>query len=156
LLKVFRGGGQIAAVPPQKTSPEQARNDSPHQAVPTSGRPAAETDASQAAASGEIKKSPASPTAAVVPPPDIPVAATTPDQSTNDAAKPGEPAPAAAGTPMPPAPGTSVAAAPPPAAAANLPQAIRPPPKPEVKAVVEVGRYTSDGQILGTLDPDDG
>jgi hypothetical protein len=161
LLKLFRGSTQIAAVPPEKASPTTASNDSKSQAEETNIHPSSESAAKESSATVETQKQPATAPAVSTVTPTVP--ATAPPAAvasvppvTESATKPADAAVAATVPAAPPSPDPAAIAAAKTAAAAALPQAVRPPPKVEVKPPVEVGRYTSDGQILAALDPDDG
>ncbi len=170
VLRMLRGGPQVADVPSQGPGPEVSppTPDTSSDTAPPTTPPATTPPTG---AGDQAARNVASPDAIEVAPPAAPAAA---------AADSGEPAP----TPPPAAPDVAVtpppdvSPAPPtppavntagPAPAAPLPEAVasadvpaktgrRPllPPAPAVKPPpMDVGRFTSDGQVLATLDPVD-
>lgn len=145
---------------PAKESEQTPSDGTTTKAGPAPGDIAAAPVATPATVPATAEPVPATPMPTLPPVPEVAPeapATTAPAATAPVVAKAATPAPstAAAPAPSPPPPATAE----PPQVASKLPVAPRnpmPPPKPEEKPPVEVGRYTSDGQVLATLQLNEG
>lgn len=152
LNKNPKGGQQVAMAPEESAKGKsEAEGSSSSTSAPTDAHPAAAETAESTATSTE---------SAVVP-----AATTEPTPASATPASPPDDRPAnestekpAAATPSPPGPPITDASDVPMAPAAKVipkaPKAKSPPAAPPKPQAIEVGRYTSDGQLLATLDAD--
>ena len=157
LARLMNGPQQIAETTEEDAAPKSPADNAA--AVQTTiAEPVAAAQSDATATDATATEAPSAPVERAVPETSDRVAAATPAPTVPTAAIPETPdSTAPAATITVPAPATTAAApaAPTVATLPKLPRpkapAAEPPPKP-----IEVGRYTSDGQLFATLDPGDG